>query len=481
MNLTAMLGGSASGGTVSAKQTALRARKTLLHGVAAPVLGGEAGARLVTSRDRSRHRSSLWVLGICAAVVAAAAISPATALAFQGESLVIEETPSGPTLTPPAETIITNPTFLPDETAAAGLAEESTTAAEKGLVGADFLPYVGRVLPWVGGAIGAVEVCREFLGGCFIFDDAGEDDPSPSPYVGWYEPRADPCVGCGPANNGSITIPAFHWYAFGGGNLGDWSEDWSAAGCPQWSFPSFPPEATGSAYSSEPMQPGCAGSSPLTQRDAIRSVWANRAAPVFSASDDPSIPDYSGSPFFSNGSCCTADPATDWADHMATELQGDGILTQHDADILGQYIAHEIDPRCQPDPFRSTVTVPEILDDETPNQYQACLDTLSLNGNVTTLNATDTTVANGAVVETAPEAGTEVTLETQVDVAANPSQAVGSHYTEDCDPNGTGQSGSPVGNPPPDGTGYPYFQLVQGSPYDVSTDPRSGEIGRAHV
>jgi hypothetical protein len=116
------------------------------------------------------------------------------------------------------------------------------------------------------------------------------------------------------------------------------------------------------------------------------------------------------------------------------------------------------------------VIVPEILEDETPESYGECLESLGLTANVITMDATDTTVASGAVVETDPEEGTVVAPQHQVAVAVNPDQDERSTKDPRCDVGGGGGAGDP-GEPPPDGTGYPYYQLVEGSPYPAMVDP----------
>lgn len=150
---------------------------------------------------------------------------------------------------------------------------------------------------------------------------------------------------------------------------------------------------------------------------------------------------------------------------LSTALQSGNYPT------LTAWLAHQLDPRCYPDPLSSTVTVPSIVSDETPSDYQDCLTTLGLGANTTTLAETDTTVGNGDVVETDPESGSSVQPGTTVQVAANPQTPQFSQQDPRCDvDNGAGSPGDP-GDPPSDGTNYPAYQLVQGSPYPAAVDP----------
>jgi hypothetical protein len=119
-------------------------------------------------------------------------------------------------------------------------------------------------------------------------------------------------------------------------------------------------------------------------------------------------------------------------------------------------------------------TIPAPNDGETATAYASRLSQLGLNANVSVLDETDTGVGNGGVVETNPESGTEVDEGTTVDVAANPNSPAVNEEDSRCDVNGgTGTVGDP-GDPPPDGTGYPAFQLVQNSPYPTAVDPTGG-------
>lgn len=144
-------------------------------------------------------------------------------------------------------------------------------------------------------------------------------------------------------------------------------------------------------------------------------------------------------------------------------------------------LQHMLDSRCSPDPTSTTVVVPTILPDETPSDYQQCLTTLGLSANVTSLAETDTTVGNGDVVETDPEAGTSVQSGSTVDVAANPQQPQVTQADPRCDVNnGSGSIGDPD-NPPSDGTNYPAYQLVQGSPYQAAADPTGSSPAQTQI
>ena len=163
-----------------------------------------------------------------------------------------------------------------------------------------------------------------------------------------------------------------------------------------------------------------------------------------------------------------APPLPSWQD---AEANLNTALAQPEYHTLRLELQHILDPRRSPDPTSATVQVPTISPNETPSDYQACLTTLGLNASVTTLAETDTTVGNGDVVETNPESGTSVQPGTTVDVAANPQTPQVSQEDSRCDIDNSASSPGDPGNPPSDGTSYPEYQLVKGSPYPAAVDP----------
>jgi hypothetical protein len=407
--------------------------------------------------------SRFAVTGVVAAIAACMAIGmthPPAAAAFSGENLVIETTPQGPTLTDPAKTILTNPTFLD------GLPDgPATRAATRAVTFSEMLPIAARVLPWVGGVLAAKEVCTSLLGGCWIF---AADEPDPPPEVSWRLAIAPyQCTQCTPPLSPSKT-PAFSYYTNEFPSpytqniiSGTCSGLTSVPNAQDWLF-----GATSS----------CASSGTVRYAIGWRLGDTNRTVRYGGSTDDPAIPNYTGNGYCNAAGACAPWPdATGWDETLGELLSGSHLdaaaLSQQEMDEIGEEVAHQLDPRCHASPFAQTVEVPEVLEDETADHYRDCLDALGLDANVITLDATDTTVADGAVVETVPDAGTELAPQTQVDVAANPSEPTPSTEDARCYVNGGSGQNSDPGEPPSDGTGYPNYQLVEDSPYPVMTDP----------
>ena len=102
---------------------------------------------------------------------------------------------------------------------------------------------------------------------------------------------------------------------------------------------------------------------------------------------------------------------------MTTALQSGNYPT------LTAWLAHQLDPRCYPDPLSSTMTVPSILPDETPTDYIQCLSTLGLNANPTeTLGDSQVDWGTPAsdVVNVQPAPGVAVNPGSDVTIDANP-------------------------------------------------------------
>jgi hypothetical protein len=158
------------------------------------------------------------------------------------------------------------------------------------------------------------------------------------------------------------------------------------------------------------------------------------------------------------------------------------------ADALdsGDYpLLEQVLNRCTPNPQSSSVVVPQVLPNELPGHYEDCLESLGLEGNRIVGSETDTTVNDGAIVDTYPESGAGVAPGATVDEHLNPAEAKEYRRDERCElepPQG------PLG-PPPDVAedspykAYPYYQYVEGSPYHLSYDPtaENGERGREDV
>ncbi|MDQ6914349.1 MAG: hypothetical protein M3155_00890 [Actinomycetota bacterium] len=132
--------------------------------------------------------------------------------------------------------------------------------------------------------------------------------------------------------------------------------------------------------------------------------------------------------------------------------------------MAAQWFEHQLDPRCHPDPTVSTVSVPDILDNESPSHYESCLATLGLTSHEETLSESDPDTADGAAAMTNPSAGTEVEPGSQVDVGKNPSVRVGATEDPRCKPQPPGDVGDPGQNPPGYAGLNPAYQLQASYP-----------------
>jgi PASTA domain len=150
------------------------------------------------------------------------------------------------------------------------------------------------------------------------------------------------------------------------------------------------------------------------------------------------------------------------------------VLTDGNHDTFLKWVNHRLDPRCHPDPLSSTVTVPEVLANESVDDYQACLQTLGLQSTVVTLPETDLDTGDGDVVFADPESGEKVDPDEGLKVIKNPN-APTTRPEPKCElADGEGPQPDP-GNPPPDGTGFPQYQQQFSYP---STDPTSTPPGQ---
>ena len=130
-----------------------------------------------------------------------------------------------------------------------------------------------------------------------------------------------------------------------------------------------------------------------------------------------------------------ADPGT--AVQLGTGSVG-GALSRADQDLARKQLAHELEPRCNPDPATDTVTVPSIQEGESGQSYASCLATLGLD---TTVRAkpiidADATKLPGSALSSDPGAGAELEPGTPVTVITNPGAGINDAGT------GTGGGGS---------------------------------------
>jgi hypothetical protein len=153
-------------------------------------------------------------------------------------------------------------------------------------------------------------------------------------------------------------------------------------------------------------------------------------------------------------------------------------LQSASSDAFTQYQCAAYGPS-GPCPFWALIPTPGS--NESASDYATQLQQEGLQVNVTTLPETDTTVGNGGVVQTNPEPGSVVATNSTVNVAANPGVPKVSQEDPRCDvDNGDGSPGDP-GPAPPDGTKYPPYQLVGGSPYTADVDPSNSSPPQTQI
>lgn len=170
-------------------------------------------------------------LALVGSVALTCAISTSEALGLIWKDVVIEDPPgASPRLSDPAVSILERPTFLQDYTASPAPVEAPRTAPRL-LQGAGWLPRFAKVLPYVGGAVTAFEVCDVLTDGCFLFkQDQGPPDINSAPGIWQANLRRhyDISAPAGPA----LRIPAFSYYrapSNGGGGVASYV--WRVDGC----------------------------------------------------------------------------------------------------------------------------------------------------------------------------------------------------------------------------------------------------------
>ncbi len=176
----------------------------------------------------------------------------------------------------------------------------------------------------------------------------------------------------------------------------------------------------------------------------------------FEAAPDSSVP-YTGSQAQLDSQGRTADgdfsypgatdPGFTQAQHDAMDELNDG--TRYD--LVRPWLQFAIDPRCHPNPLSSTVTIPEVLQDETAEHYENCLQTLGLTVDVETLPGSVPDVANGGVGEISTDPGTSVdptdNTENRVNIGKTPTPGSGPQPDPRCKPPGDDEDASDPGAP----------------------------------
>jgi hypothetical protein len=298
----------------------------------------------------TRFRRLVVFVGALAAVWLCAAGAPAAAQAYLGESLVetVAGGGAGDTLTNAAKTVISNPTFLPENVGEAGaaLGGEEAAATAGFFEGAGALPILSGVVAFGAGVgIGSV-ICNEVLQleGCWLYESEGA---SPSVSGGSW-------VTLAPPNNfvtQGITIRPFEQYWNpGGGPAQLWFEPCVKAS----ETPAFDYKRSGNSgvCFSGGEHKGTYSAlflSPLHGRKFQGLTKAEAAA--------SGKPTYTGS-----GYCpemaptgCSSKPSTNWAERVAKGLHQSAMAPEATREKIGQHIASQIPGSGIPDPYANLV------------------------------------------------------------------------------------------------------------------------------
>jgi hypothetical protein len=353
------------------------------------------------------------------ALIGQAAVAPSSAQAYIGESAV-ETVPGGApgdTVTTPARTVITNPTFLESEPALASAAGDGETLLEAEAA-AGLLPEMAAVLPWVAGAaIGAAVVCNlEIFGSCLEFFGSGTD-PSKTPKITWtLSPSGTEFELKTYGGTGSYYVGPGTYYA----NPGAYREGWEEAcgkGTGGELLPS-PTEASSLFFFSAKVN--CPPEKAEKSRIPLRSGNTSRAVRTTTAKTAT----YSGAGYCAVGVTCAAKSPTNWAERFAQCLHGVGSqkcgLTESQAERLGQQIASEIPGSGVDSPYRTYVNVPECSGEVWIGCKEA-LEELQLVPVRHSIDWSDvTTDLPSEVLEMDPVPSTHVATKTKVIVTTNP-------------------------------------------------------------
>lgn len=340
-----------------------------------------------------------------------------TASAYQGENLILTNPGPGAQLTGPAQTILTNPTFI-DE----GLDQASNlgkaSSIRKGTSVTSLLPTIGRVLPWGIGALAAYEVCNAIVSGCWLFS---QDSADPATSGSWgntwtyYWLKTDMATAAG-----VIKIPAQTWVHSSAPRVYD--ETNNSCSATPWAGPgellASPMTTCGSqgtpAWFAAPAVADA-------QRATSTSVGADTATPNSTAA-------VYCTPEGAGAGTCTTTPRADWADRTARLCSNNGAgaaafgMTEAEAGDYCQFIASGVD---------SSIANPYVLQVDVPDcaglLYAACAAQLQQVGLVPNRVMLDwegavVTLPADAVVLTQPEKGTRVDEGSTVTVTTNPDE-----------------------------------------------------------
>lgn len=333
-----------------------------------------------------------------------AAVGPGSAQAFVGENVVIN--PSTGELTAPAETIITNPTFLDEFEEVAAPAEKRSLS--RVLMSSRALPMIGRVLPIVGGVFAANEVCNFLFDACVSFEDDGTSIAGPA--VGKWEFTVQGSTG----GDGAFTGENRAYYSpFGasyyiGVNV--------PSGCSESVALPPPPGGTSGEKQGELKSVNCGApiGTIMARKTFIVRSWAEGWNINWGGGTGST---YTGSDYcrgWGGAADCQSTVGSDWSKQAAT-----GLKEKVDPSV-GQYVASQIKDSGVKNPYAVYVNVPDC-DELKWGACAALLEGKELEPIREDLDWSEVvTDVPDAVTQTLPAGGSEVEVPSKVKVITNP-------------------------------------------------------------
>ncbi len=346
-----------------------------------------------------------------------AAARAETADAFIGENLVIN--PVTKELTGPAKTIITNPTFLPEElgkAAVTGGAELETGVASV-FQGAGLLPVLGSVAAFgIGAGVGSY-ICHSVieLEGCWFYGSESADPAKTAGPNTWVLVKSKLT-----SAKGAVIWPYEYAYGVTGPiNLVDPSTE-----CPT----TVPAGASAALLSDENPAYCIVGGKPKGGKVDwyVRGSATNRDLKAISKAEAEAGGLYTGSDYCPFGASsigtCTKTPPATWAKTLPAAIGNSNLAPSAARDGIGQAIAHRLEPAIK-DPLAGEVTIPSC-DEFAWGACKAALEEVDLESIREDLDWSEvTTTTPDQVQELQPAKSTEVERGTAVKVITNPDEA----------------------------------------------------------
>jgi hypothetical protein len=345
-----------------------------------------------------------------------------SASAYVGESLV-ETAPggaSGDTLTGPAKTILSNPTFLPetinDATATVGADEGGAVAGI--FEGAGAMPLLGSVLAFTAGAGVGSYICNSILEleGCWGYS---QSTANPSPGVSGAWTFKETAIA---GKEGLKGVPAYSWVWNACFNC-----TWSGLGSVPKSGCGLTPPAGGALG---PVEFDKCVEAPKVERGAVyRSAAANTKFQGFTkaAAEASGLTKYTGEGYCPNltPTTCLKAPPANWSERIARQLHSSTAnIPESTRNKIGESIAAKIEPKTIKSPYKIYHFVPNC----SGLSWTECGAKVETEGfkavrESVSWEKADLTKPAARELELKPAAGTELVTGSTVTVVTNPDES----------------------------------------------------------